>query len=306
MQTETLSPKAAQAPAEYSYYPGCSLHSTALEFNESIQAIFKVFEMRLVELEDWNCCSAASATTLNRNLSLALPGRNLAIAQKAGRDVIIPCTGCYNRHKTSEHELRQGTPHGKLIEDAVGFQYTGNFEVRSLLEVIATQVGLDRLQGLVKKPLAGLDVVGYYGCLLLRPTEITRFENPENPVLLGRLLEALGARVHPWSYASDCCGGDQTLVKPEIAVRLVGRLVEHAREAGAKAIVTVCPLCQMSLEMRQPDGAEKMPLFYFSELIGLAFGLPEATAWWKKHLVSPVGLLQTVDLIDQNRRGMNP
>ncbi len=281
---------------EYSYYPGCSLHSTAREFNDSVQAIFKALEINLVELEDWNCCSAASATTLNHALSLALPGRNLKIAQASGRDVVIPCTGCYNRHKTTERELKRRSPASKMIEEAVGFSYQGNFEIRSLLDVVGNQIGLATIAGHVQKPLHGLKVVGYYGCLLLRPSEITQFENPEHPTLLDSLLRTLGADVQPWSYASDCCGGDQTLVKPEIAVRLVDRLVAHAREAGADAMVTVCPLCQMSLEMRQSAGGARLPLFYFSELIGLAFGLEEAGNWWKKHLISPVGLLESVGL----------
>ena len=283
---------------EYSYYPGCSLHSTAKEFDESVQAVFKALGIRLVELEDWNCCSAASATTLNHALSLALPGRNLAIAQKSGRDVVIPCTGCYNRHKSTEAELKRHSAKGQFIEQTVGFEYQPNFEVRALLDVIGNGIGLDAIRAQVRKPLAGLKVVGYYGCLLLRPTEITQFENPENPTLLNRLLGALGADVQPWSYASDCCGGDQTLVRPEIAVRLVDRLVEHAAEADAQAMVTVCPLCQMSLEMRQSGkgAGGKMPLFYFTELMGLAFGLPEAGSWWKKHLISPNALLQSVGL----------
>jgi len=290
-------PETAIRPAQFSYYPGCSLHSTAREFNDSIHAVFKELEVGLVELEDWNCCSAASATTLNHNLSLALPGRNLAIAQKSGRDVVIPCTGCFNRHKTAERELRRQSPVGHWIEETVGFNYAGNFEIRSLLDVVCNLIGMDTVAGHVRKPLTGLKVVGYYGCLLLRPNEITRFENPERPVLLDKLLRVLGADVQPWSYASDCCGGDQTLVKPGIAVRLVDRLVGHAREAGAQAMVTVCPLCQMSLEMRQSGTANvKMPMFYFSELLGLAFGLEEASSWWKKHLISPVRLLQSVGL----------
>jgi heterodisulfide reductase subunit B2 len=281
---------------DYSYYPGCSLHSTAREFNDSIQAVFQALGIVLHELEDWNCCSAASATTLDYPLSLALPGRNLAIAQAGGRDVVIPCTACYNRHKSAELALQQHGEHGRQIETVVGFSYRGEFEVRSLLDVLANQVGLEALRARVKKPLNGLKVVPYYGCLLLRPAEVTRFEDPENPVLLGQLLETLGADVKPWSYASDCCGGDQTLVRPEIAQRLVGKLAAYAREAGADAIVTVCPLCQMSLEMRQPPGSAPLPLFYFTELIGLAFGLPTASTWWKKHLISPITLLQKLGL----------
>jgi heterodisulfide reductase subunit B len=279
---------------DFSYYPGCSLHSTASEFNDSVQAVLKVLDIGLHELEDWNCCSAASATTLNHALSLALPGRNLAIAQKSGRDIIVPCTGCFNRHKATERELRSHSQSGMDIEEAVGFKYEGNTNVRALLDVVANEIDREKIREKVQKPLKGLKVVSYYGCLLLRPREVTQFEDPENPILLGQILEVLGAEVQPWSYASDCCGGDQTLVRPEIAVRLVNRLVERAREAGAEAMVTVCPLCQMSLEMRQTAAGEKMPLFYFTELMGLAFGLKETSSWWKKHLISPVKLLKSV------------
>lgn len=281
---------------EYSYYPGCSLHSTAKEFNASVQSVMRALDVSLVELTDWNCCSAASATTLNHALSLALPGRNLAIAQERGRDMVIPCTGCYNRHKTTERELQKQSQNARLIEEAVGFKYTGGFTVRPLLDVVGNLIGLEKVRQSVKKPLSGLKVVGYYGCMLLRPSEVVQFENPENPTLLNGLLEILGADVQPWSYAADCCGGDQTLVKPEIAEHLVNRLVARAREAGAQAIVTVCPLCQMSLEMRQTAPGEKMPLFYFTELMGLAFGLSETLSWWKKHLISPVNLLQSLGL----------
>lgn len=291
-----LNPPQEKVMPEYSYYPGCSLHSTASEFNQSILAVFKALGTPLVELEDWNCCSAASATTLNHTLSLALPGRNLAIAQKSGRDLVIPCTGCYNRHKATEVELKRRSARGQWIEETVGFEYQSNFAIRPLLDVIGNGIGLEELERRVRRPLAGLKVVGYYGCLLLRPPEIAQFENPENPILLDRLLRTLGAEVRPWANASDCCGGDQTLVKPEIAVKLVNRLVDRAREAGADAMVTVCPLCQMSLEMRQTAPGEKMPLFYFTELIGLAFGLEDAGAWWKKHLINPVPLLKTAGL----------
>jgi heterodisulfide reductase subunit B len=293
-EPETRTPGNLQQ--EYAYYPGCSLHSTAREFNDSILAVFNALGISLIELEDWNCCTAASAMTLNHTLSLALPMRNLSIAQRSGRNVVIPCTACYNRHKAAELEMKSSSVLSKKIEEVIGFHYRGDFEVRSLLDVIGNQVGLDVLRDHVCKPLSGLKVVGYYGCLLVRPSEITQFENPENPTLLNKLLEILGAEVHPWSYATDCCGGDQTLVKPEIAVRLVNRLVEHACEAGAEAIVTVCPLCQMSLEMRQSGPRPKMPLFYFSELIGLAFGLVEASAWWNKHLINPLPVLQAAGL----------
>jgi heterodisulfide reductase subunit B len=229
---------------------------------------------------------------------LALPARNLAIAQAAGRDVIMPCAACFNRHKTADHEMRFNEKSRGLIEDAVGFEFDGTVAVRPLLDILANEVGVERIMAHVTRPLIGLKVVGYYGCLLVRPPEVTQFENPENPVLMDEVLTAVGADVYPWSYATDCCGGGLALTKSDVAARLVGRLVERAREAGAEAIVTSCPLCQLNLEMRQNrNGHEKrMPLFYFTELMGLAFGLDKVGTWWRKHLIDPTKLLASIGL----------
>jgi heterodisulfide reductase subunit B len=282
---------------DFSYYPGCSLHSTASEYNDSVQEVFTALGVGLHELEDWSCCGASSAHSLNRTLALALPARNLAIAQKAEWDVVMPCAACFNRHKTADHEMRTSSERRAWIEDTVGFEFTGAVAVRPLLDVIGNEVGMEQLKKRVTRPLTGLKVVGYYGCLLVRPPEVTQFENPENPTLMDDILATLEADVCPWSYATDCCGGGLALTKSDVAARLVNRLADRAREAGAEAIVTSCPLCQLNLEMRQNGGEEKMPVFYFTELIGLAFGLDKAQSWWGKHLIDPTGLLRSSGLL---------
>lgn len=281
---------------DFSYYPGCSLHSTASEYDDSVRAVFAALEVGLHELEDWNCCGASSAHSLNRTLSLALPARNLAIAQQTGHDMVMPCAACYNRHKTADYEMRTREERRVFIEEAVGFEFTGAVAVRPVLDVVGNAVGLEQVKARVTRPLTGLKVVGYYGCLLVRPPEVTQFENPEHPTLMDQLLATLGADVRPWSYATECCGGGLTLTKGNVAARLVDRLVERTREAGGEAIVTSCPLCQMNLEMNQSSANSRMPIFYFTELIGLAFGLDEARSWWRKHLIDPTGLLQPLGL----------
>ena len=280
----------------FSYYPGCSLNSTAVEYDASLRAVMAALDVGLQELEDWNCCGASSAHSVNRALSLALPARNLALAQQAERDVVMPCAACFNQHKTAEHALRTNGGQRALVEDAVGFEYTGAVAVRSLLDVVANEIGLAQVEARVERPLAGLNVVGYYGCLLVRPPEVTQFENPEHPTLMDQLLSALGAVVCPWSYATDCCGGGVSLIKPDMAARLVNRLAARAREAGAEAMVTSCPLCQVNLEMRQTGTQQPLPIFYFTELMGLAFDLKEAQSWWPKHLIDPRRLLQKLGL----------
>ncbi len=281
---------------DFSYYPGCSLHSTASEYNASVQAVFHALGIGLHELEDWNCCGASSAHSLNRSLSMALPARNLAIAQKAGMDVVMPCAACFSRHKTADYVLRNDPMKRESLEKAISFKFTGAVGVRPLLDVVGNTIGLDQVKSLVRRPLKGLKAVGYYGCLLVRPHEITQFENPDNPVLMNRLLDVLGAEARPWSYATECCGGGLTLTKPDVAARLVNRLADRAREAGAETIVTSCPLCQMNLEMRQDKSMPKMPVFYFTELMGLAFALPQAPNWWNKHLINPTRLLDSLEL----------
>ncbi len=279
---------------EFSYYPGCSLHSTAKEFDQSVRAVFQTLSVPLYDLPDWNCCSASSAHSLNQDLSLALPGRNIAIAQRQARDVVMPCAACYNRHKTTQHALRFQPEQRQMVEEAAEFTFEDSIEIRTPLEVITQQIGLERVKQQVKNPLNGLKVVDYYGCLLVRPSEITRFENPDNPVFMKQILSVLGAEPASWSYATDCCGGGLSFTKPKVAARMVQRLVDFAREAGADAIVTSCPLCQLNLEMRQSK--EPFPIFYFTELMGLAFGLPESKAWWKLHLIDPVHLLNRLEL----------
>ena len=277
----------------FTYYPGCSLESTASEYDASVRAVFKALQVELNEIEDWNCCGATSAHSLDPLLALALPTRNISLAQAAGKDIVMPCAACFNRHKTADYELRHDPQKRAQLEQIIGFTYQGNIAVRPILDVIVTQIGLKSVAERVVRPLRGLKAVGYYGCLLVRPPQVTQFENPENPQWMNQLISVLGAEAVPWSYATECCGGGLTLTKSDIAARLVSNLADHAREAGAQTIVTSCPLCQLNLEMRQREDP-KIPIFYFTELIGLAFNLTEASGWWKKHLINPIPLLDEV------------
>lgn len=279
----------------YSYYPGCSLHSTGLEYGLSTRAVFDALELGLIELEGWNCCGASSAHALDHTLSLALPARNLALAQEIGYDLVAPCAACFNRMKSADNTLRSDPAVRSEVEAIVGFQYNGNIAVRPVLAVLYEDYGVDAIAARVQKPLHGLKVVTYYGCLLVRPPEVTQFDDPNHPRVMAALLEALGAEVMPWSHATDCCGAGLSLSRADVVQKLVGRLAERAREAGADALVTACPLCQVNLEMRQ-TAEPKMPAFYFTELLGYALGVPEANKWWSKHLIDPRPLLKSAGL----------
>jgi heterodisulfide reductase subunit B len=253
--------------------------------------------MELDELEGWNCCGASSAHALDHTLAMALPARTLALAQASGHDLVTPCAACYNRLKRADYVLRTDPELRAELEMMVNFQFSGDVTVRPVLAALYQDVPAGYLTELVKRPLNGLKVVPYYGCLLVRPPQVAQFDNPDNPQVMAKLLRAVGAEVMDWSHATDCCGAGLSLGRPDVVQNLVDRLVERAREAGAQALVTACPLCQVNLEMRQP-GKEKMPAFYFTELVGLAFGLPEAKHWWPKHLIDPRPVLRTAGLFN--------
>jgi len=281
----------------YAYYPGCSLHSTGLEYGLSTRSVFSYLGMGLAELPDWNCCGASSAHALNHKMALALPARNLAIAQGISKDLVIPCAACFNRMKSTDHALRTDLKLRAEIESLVGFTYTGQVTVRPLLDVLYTDYSPEKIRQQVKNSLKGLRVVTYYGCLLVRPPQVTQFDDPDDPQVMAELMSALGAHVMKWSHATDCCGAGLSLSRSDVVQKLVSRLVDRAREASAEVLVTACPLCQVNLEMRQIPEI-KMPAFYFTELLGLALGLPEAPTWWRKHLVDPRPILRTAGLAE--------
>jgi heterodisulfide reductase subunit B len=280
----------------YAYYPGCSLHATAREYDDSARAVLSGLGHELVELEDWNCCGATSAHSLRSDLALLLPARNLALAAQSGKDLVLPCAACFNRHKSAAHALQREGPERSSGVRALGGPFLPAATVRPLLDVVARDVGLDALHSKTRRTLNELPVVSYYGCLLVRPPRVTQFDDPEHPQVMDQLLQAVGAQPRRWECATECCGGGLSLTRPRSAARLVTRLADQARESGAEAIVTSCPLCQMNLEMRQPKGKARLPIFFFTELLGLAMGLREAETWWSKHLISPRPLLRQFGL----------
>ena len=285
------------AKIKYGYYPGCSLESTAKEYDLSMHVTAKLLDVELAELHDWNCCGASSGHCTNYELSLALPARNLAIAEKAGLNVAVACAACYLRFKQTNHDLKKNEALRKKVEELIEMPYKGNVEVKHLLEVFAREVGLDEVKKRVKKPLKGLKLAAYYGCYLVRPPDITQFDNPEQPMLMDNLLAAIGADPVDYTHKVECCGGSLLLGRIDIVQKLVNDICEAALDAGAEAIVTACPLCMANLDTRQPK--TKVPIIHFSELTGLALGAEpkQYNIWLKKHINSPIPILKSKGLI---------
>ncbi|KAF1085388.1 succinate dehydrogenase/fumarate reductase iron-sulfur subunit [Sporotomaculum syntrophicum] len=279
-----------------SYYPGCSLKATAKEYDMSARDACKGLGIELVELDDWVCCGATCAHSTNHMLSIALPSQNVALAQRAGMDLAIPCAACYSRVKKADYVLRNDDVMRQKVEDIVDFKYNASVNVHSLVEVVG-QLGEKAIAEKVQKPLKGLKVVCYYGCLMVRPPQVTCFDNTEHPMFLDNIVKALGAEPIQWSYKTECCGASLSLTSKDVVHGMVGRIIDAAKEVEAMAIVTACPLCQSNLEMRQAKGTD-LPAFYFTELIGLALGLPATKKWSNLHLVNPNPLLQSLSLAD--------
>ncbi len=295
--------------SRYAFYPGCTLHTTGVEFGVSTELVCEALGLEMVEIPDWNCCGASSAHSMDHNLFLALPARNLAKAQETGLDnLAIPCAACYSRLAAADLALKEDGDFRGRMEDALGFIYQGRVKPRSLLDILANDFAKASLRAPVVKPLKDLKVVSYYGCLLIRPTKYTgRWDDPEHPRSMDELVEVLGGEPVPWSFGVDCCGGSLTLNRSDVVVHLVDKLAEGAREAGAEAMVTACPMCMANVDGRQkyrggspiprkPKPAyEPLPIFYFTELMALAYGLPMKKVL-RRHLVDPRPLLGRLGL----------
>jgi heterodisulfide reductase subunit B len=290
-------PEAQNAVA---YYPGCSLHSTGSEFDSSAKAVCEALDINLIEPEGWVCCGSSAAHRIDPETATQLPMENLALIEKSGfQEVTMPCAACFNRHKAAQYEIREDKQHKAEIDKELDYTYLDTVKVNTLIQSILENVGTSGVSNRVQRPLAGLRVVPYYGCLLTRPPQVTEAEHPENPTDMDDLLASLGAEVVDWSYKTVCCGAAHSLTRPDIVLELSGNLIQMAREAGADLIAVACPLCHINLDARQMQMniEEPMPILYFTQLMSLAFGLPSKATALHKNLVDARPLLKERGLL---------
>ncbi|WAC06646.1 MAG: CoB--CoM heterodisulfide reductase iron-sulfur subunit B family protein [Thermodesulfobacteriota bacterium] len=281
-----------------SFFPGCSLEGTAREYGESIDVVSSFLGIKLEELPGWTCCGASAAHCINEFLSVSLPARNLLLAEKLKHDLVTPCAACFSRLKAAEKAL---TKESKEIDASTPFR--GEIKVLHLLEFFSREDLIEIIKDQVKRPLSNLKVVSYYGCLIVRPPQITDAKNWEDPQALDNLISLMGGESIFWPYKTECCGGSLLLTNLDIVRRLIGRILDMAREAEADCIVTACPLCLANLDTRQEEiGKAKgitynLPVFYFTELLGLALGLKGTQRWFRRHLTDPRPLLKAKQLM---------
>ncbi|HJW83913.1 MAG TPA: CoB--CoM heterodisulfide reductase iron-sulfur subunit B family protein, partial [Anaerolineae bacterium] len=285
----------AGATDAVAYYPGCSLQCMASEYDISARAVAEALGMTLIEPHGWLCCGSSAAHRADPDAALHLPLENLSLVEQSGfKEVTMPCAACFNRHKAAQHEIRRDEQRKAAVDERIGYIYKDTVKVNTLVESIAQHVEPQEVAARVKRPLTGLRVVCYYGCLLTRPPQVTEAAHPENPVDMDALMSALGAEVKDWSYKTSCCGASHSLTRPDIVLRLSSELIAHAREAGADVIAVACPLCHANLDARQFQMKldAPLPVLYFTQLMAVALGLPENAAALGKNLVDPRPLLK--------------
>jgi heterodisulfide reductase subunit B len=281
-----------------SYYPGCSLEGTARDYTESIFGICSLLGIQLDEVPDWNCCGATAAHSIDHRASIGLAARTLNLAAEMPHsDLLIPCPMCFNRLKTSAWELQ------KDQQDRYGIQMKAPLpKIWDLANFFATEQMLEKVAKQTRRPLEGLRVVCYYGCMANRPPEITEATDFEDPQSIDRIVSNLGGTALPWPYKTDCCGASQVLSRPDIVSRLVGKLYDMAQRLEAQAIVVSCQMCQANLDLYQEKiGADwgnrfSLPVYYFTELIGLACDVTGVGKWLSRHITDPLSLLRSLNL----------
>ncbi len=277
---------------KYSYFPGCSLKGTGRAYEESLLPVMKHLGIELDELDDWNCCGATAYMAIDEVRACVLAARNLALAEQKGKaHLMAPCSACYLVLNKTQHYMHE---YPVMKEKVVKALATANLKcrddlpVRHPLDILINDVGLEAIKQKVSKPLKGLKVAAYYGCQIVRP--YSTFDDQTNPVTMDRLMEALGATVVRYPLKTKCCGGSLTGTVPEAGLRLSYILLKEAIKRGADVIATVCPLCQFNLDSYHDKIEAKwepvpIPTVYFTQLMGLAFGLPEKELGLHRSLV---------------------
>jgi heterodisulfide reductase subunit B2 len=290
---------------QYTYFPGCSSNSTAKALGMSVKAIEKPLDIELIELDDWNCCGSTPYGSLYEDEALLVAARNLALAEKSGRDLVTPCSSCFVvLHKANLHLKEDDKTRVKVNQAlaAAGLEFHGKINVRLLPEVIFHDVTPEKLAQKVTKKLNGLKVASYYGCQMLRPYG---FDNPEAPTSLDKIVDSLGGTAVPFQYKNRCCGGSLIIPEENSALNLMQKILANAVENGADCLITPCPLCQMNLDAYRVKVNSKfsknynIPVLFVSQLIGLAMGVDTISLGFKANVVSTAKVIDIVNTAKQ-------
>ena len=286
----------------YGYYPGCSVRSTSKAYEKSLLGVFKALNLELKELKDWNCCGATAYFGVDKDMAMAVSGRNLALAEQQQFDELVaPCAGCYLTLKKANEYLKDHPgDHINKTMDRVDLHYAGKIKVRHPLEVLSSDTGVQAIAAAVKRPLKGWKVASYYGCQMVRP--YADMDDPYDPQIMDRIMEAMGAEPVDYPYKTRCCGGSLTGTVEEVGQRLVYMLFNEMGKHGANAVATACPLCHFNLDVYQSKVLERfskgfdqakgkkldpLPILHFTQIIGYALGVEPKQLGFKDLMTPP-------------------
>lgn len=289
----------------YAYYPGCSLESTSPDFNESTKAIVEFLNLGIEELPDWVCCGASSLHPSDKLMSLALPSMTLDSANQSKKDIMVQCPACYAHLREAQLALQKdGAEKNDLIE-VIGKDVPAKMQIKHLSEILIQEIGIPALQEKMVKKLEGLKIANYYGCVIVRPKEVMKYDDPENPMIMDNLISATGAESIEWPFKTKCCGAGYSISKTEVTLDLTYEILSQAKKNGAEAISVLCPLCHINLDLRQKAIEQRyhekfnLPIFYYTQLLGLAFGLNPKKLALDRLFVNPFPLLKSKGLLEE-------
>jgi heterodisulfide reductase subunit B len=275
------------------YYPGCALHGSSDDYQQSLKACFGALDVSLKELDDWICCGATAAHTLNHKLSIALPARNLALAAQQGcEELVAPCSMCSLQLKKAQKAISGDALLAAEMAAIVEAKPDGA-RVLNLIEALE-RVGLETIKTAVKAPLKDLKVACYYGCLLTRPPKVAEFDDCEQPESMERIVAALGATPVAWNYKTECCGAGMTMADEDTVLELSQKILADAAAHGAQSVVVACPMCHVNLDMKQSAIEARygtkydMTIYYLCDLVGLALGLAPKTLGINRHFAGRI------------------
>lgn len=267
------------ADKRYAYYSGCSLEGTAMEYDKSVRLIFDALGVNYVEPDDWSCCGSTPAHTIDHVFAAALAARNLSIIERMGLDTVTaPCPACLMAFKKAQYFMEQDEGFKERVNALLDERYDCGVYAKSTLQVLYEDVGLDEITKRVTHVIPDMKVAPYYGCITNRPPKIAQFDDPENPISMDRIISALGIEVCDFAFKVECCGAAFGVPKKEMVNKLSSKVIAMAIDAGANCIAVACPLCQQNLDLRQEQINQtagtnyNIPVLYFSQIMGLAFG----------------------------------
>ena len=278
------------------YYPGCSLAGTGKEYEKSLKKILNDFSIELEEINDWSCCGATSGHAVNHKLALSLSARNLMLASKQGiKEILAPCAACYNRLIVTKNALLTNPKVKKEIEEIIEEEIKDLPEVINIVQVF-DKVGVDVIAAMKKVDMSAYKAACYYGCLLVRPSSITKYDDAEQPTSMENLIKEFGVNSVDWNYKVECCGGSHSIAKKEIVLDLGEKIIKDAESSNANVMIVACPMCHSNLDMRQLNIRKKypehkdIPVLYLTELIGLALGYQPKELGIDLHFIEFKGL----------------